>query len=114
MAWNRYGNKYRNKKIETADGVFDSKKEFNRWCELRMLERTGAIQHLYRQVPFELIPTQYIDGKCVERSCKYIADFVYEEHGKTVVEDAKGFRTADYNIKRKLMLHVHGIRVKEI
>ena len=30
-----------------------------------------------------------------------------------VVEDAKGFRTADYKIKRKLMLHVHGVRIKE-
>lgn len=122
-------NKYHAKKITTADGVFDSKKEYNRWCELKLLYRAGKITDLQRQVPFELIPTQYetyerytpknhirtSDGsRCVERAVKYIADFVYTEDGKTVVEDTKGMRTADYVIKRKLMLWVHGIEIKEI
>lgn len=75
-------------------------------------------------------------GKLIEKECSYIADFVYQEKteciteyidvhdtvvhtersGKwqTVVEDTKGFRTKDYIIKRKLMLYIHGIRVKEI
>lgn len=44
----------------------------------------------------------------------YIADFVYHEDGMQVVEDTKGVRTADYIIKRKLMLWVHGIRIKEV
>jgi hypothetical protein len=50
----------------------------------------------------------------VERACAYVADFVYTENGKKIVEDTKGFKTKDYIIKRKLMLWVHGIRVKEI
>lgn len=52
----------------------------------------------------------------IEKSCKYIADFVYtdNETGQTVVEDTKGMRTKDYIIKRKLMLYLHGIRIKEV
>ncbi len=52
----------------------------------------------------------------IEKSCKYIADFVYtdNETGHTVVEDTKGMRTKDYIIKRKLMLYLHGIRIKEV
>ena len=94
--------------------TFDSVKEYRRFCELRLLERAGAITELERQVKFELIPSQRIAGKVVERACAYIADFVYMENGKKVVEDTKGFRTPDYIIKRKLMLWVHGIRIKEV
>lgn len=52
----------------------------------------------------------------IERACRYIADFVYtdNETGQTVVEDTKGVRTKEYIIKRKLMLFVHGIRIREI
>lgn len=106
--------KYHSRKI-TKDGMtFDSVKEYRRYCELRLLERAGAITELERQVKFELIPSQRIAGKVVERACAYIADFVYMENGKKVVEDTKGFRTPDYIIKRKLMLWVHGIRIKEV
>lgn len=108
------GTKYNSRKI-TVDGIdFDSKKEARRFCELCLLEKAGQITNLERQVKFELIPSQKIDGKVVERSCTYVADFVYTENGKNVVEDTKGFKTKDYIIKRKLMLHVHGIRIKEI
>lgn len=107
-------NKYHSKKI-TRDGMdFDSVKEYRRWCELILLERAGQITNLQRQVPFELIPSQRIDGKVVEYPCKYIADFVYEKDGQQVVEDTKGFKTKDYIIKRKLMLHVHSIRINEV
>ena len=103
-------NKYGNKKIkDPATGyVFDSKAEFIRWCELRILERAGKISDLKRQVKYELIPKQ--DG---ERACNYVADFVYTQGGNTVVEDTKGMRTDAYKIKKKLMLWVHGIRIKE-
>lgn len=94
--------------------TFDSVKEYRRFCELRLIERSGAITDLQRQVKFELIPSQRIGGKVIERACSYIADFVYIENGKKVVEDTKGFRTPDYIIKRKLMLWVHGIRIKEV
>lgn len=106
--------KYHSRKI-TRDGMtFDSVKEYRRFCELRLIERSGAITDLQRQVKFELIPSQRIGGKVIERACSYIADFVYIENGKKVVEDTKGFRTPDYIIKRKLMLWVHGIRIKEV
>lgn len=101
------------------DGIeFDSKKEAKRYSELLLLERAGAIQGLQRQVKYELIPSQRQDGRVVERACQYVADFVYEENGKTVVEDVKGYRDGGayrvFTIKRKLMLYIHGIRIKEV
>ena len=106
--------KYKSKKV-TVDGItFPSRKEYIRWCELVLLEKAGQVTDLKRQVKFELIPSQKIDGKVVERACSYIADFVYKENGKTVVEDTKGFKTKDYIIKRKLMLWRYGIKISEV
>ena len=121
-------NKY--KAIKTCvNGIeFDSRKEARRYQELLLLERAGVILNLRRQVKYELIPAQYEtverygkkgqrlkDGqKLLEKECSYIADFVYEENGKTVVEDTKGIKTKDYIIKRKLMLHKYGIKIKEV
>lgn len=58
--------------------------------------------------------TERIGAKIVERAVKYKADFVYKENGETVVEDTKGVKTKDYIIKRKLMLWVHGISIREV
>ena len=81
-----------------CDGIaFDSRKEAGRWKELRILELTGQIEKLERQVEYELVPK---NGS--ERAVKYLADFRYRENGKTIVEDVKGFKTKDYVIKRKL------------
>lgn len=117
--------KYHSKKITLNGITYDSKKEAKRHQELLLLERAGAIQSLQTQVKYVLIPAQRepdtvgkrggtIKGKLIERECSYIADFVYIEDGQTVVEDTKGYRTTDYKIKRKLMLYVHGIRIREI
>lgn len=129
--------KYGNIKTTTSDGITHaSRKEANRWCELKLLERAGKITDLQIQVPFELIPAQreeYPTGeyykrgekkgqpkmkqRCLERSVYYIADAVYYENGKRVVEDTKSPATRkkeSYIIKRKLLLWVHGIRLKEI
>lgn len=106
--------KYGNRKV-IRDGIeFDSIKECQRYCELKLMQRAGVISDLQMQVPFELIPSQRIDGKVVERAVNYIADFVYQQNGLKVVEDTKGMRTKDYIIKRKLMLHIHGIRIVEV
>ena len=108
--------KYNNRKI-TVDGItFDSQREAVRFQELRMLEKAGEIGGLRRQVPFELIPAQYDrrTGKLLERSVKYVADFVYQTDGFTVVEDVKGVRTKEYIIKRKLLLYRHGLRIQEV
>lgn len=107
-------NKYKNRKITVNGETFDSQREYNRYRELVLLERVGQVYDLKRQVKFKLIPSQIVNGKVVERSCTYVADFVYTDDGKTVVEDTKGFRTKDYIIKRKLMLYVHGIQVREV
>lgn len=131
MAWKNYkSNKYGSKKIEVDGIIFDSKKEAKRYQELLLLEKAGAIQDLQRQIKFILIPAQreftneiytkgrkkgcFKQGKLLERECAYIADFLYIENGKRIVEDTKGFRTKDYIIKRKLMLYMYGIRIKEI
>ena len=91
-------NKYHAQKTLLEGIKFDSRHEAERYAELKLLQRAGKIRNLRCQVPFELVPKQ--DG---ERAVKYIADFVYEENGSMVVEDAKGFRPKDYIIKRKLM-----------
>lgn len=121
-------NKYRNRKVKTSDGiVHDSIKELRRWKELQLLERAGKIKDLKRQVKFVLIPAQreqgtigkrggIKQGKLLERECSYIADFVYidTKTERMVVEDTKGFKTKDFIIKRKLMLYIHKIQVREI
>ena len=106
-------------------GKHASKKEHYRSATLQMMQRAGVIANLREQVKFELIPAQY--GECgkdfkgrttrvlLERACSYIADFVYtDSKGQTVVEDTKGVRTKEYIIKRKLMLFMHGIHIKEV
>lgn len=120
-----YPGKYGNKKT-TVDGItFDSIKEAKRFKELSLMQHSGMIQDLQRQVKFVLIPAQrepdkvgarggIRKGKLIERECSYIADFVYQENGKTVVEDTKGVKTKDYIIKRKLLLWVHGLKIREI
>lgn len=106
--------KYYSRKVTIGGIAFDSQREAYRWRELALLQKAGQITDLQRQVKYELIPAQKINGKVVERACTYIADFVYKENGNTVVEDTKGFKTKDYIIKRKLMLWVHGIRIVEV
>lgn len=122
-------NKYGNKKIHFGGEVFDSKREYERFRELALMVRAGAIHDLHRQVKFELVPAQYevyerysektgkriSDGKkCIEKAVHYIADFVYWEGDRMVVEDTKGVRTPEYVIKRKLMLQLHGIKIQEV
>ena len=122
--------KYGNKKIQAHGQVFDSKYEYNRFCELSLLERAGEITNLQRQVPYLLLPEQRAPstevykkgsragqpkpGPVLERRVVYIADFVYQENGETIVEDAKGVRTKDYVLKRKMMLYRYGIHIKEV
>lgn len=106
--------KYHSKKITQNGITFDSIKEYKRYCELLLLEQSGAITDLKRQVRFELLPSQKIEGKTAERPVFYIADFVYQDHGKTVVEDTKGFRTKEYILKRKMMLFFHKVQIQEV
>lgn len=107
--------KKRNKYGAKKSGGYDSAKEHNRASQLKVMQRAGIISNLREQVKYVLIPTQRDSaGNLLEKECAYYADFVYDLDGHTIVEDTKGFRTAEYKLKRKLMLYVHGISIKEI
>ena len=108
--------KYGNHKVTTDDGLtFDSKAEYRRWCELKILVRAKEITDLQRQVTYELIPAQVSPDGTKLRGINYVADFAYtDKEGRLVVEDPKGATTAEFVLKKKLMLHVHGIWIREI
>lgn len=109
------GQKYGNTKVVDAGITFDSKAEHRRWQYLAMLEKAGEIRQLQLQVPFVLIPKLQRPSGGWERETKYLADFAYRtKDGNLVVEDVKGAVTPEFRLKRKLMLHVHGIEVQEI
>lgn len=97
-------------------GDHASKKEHRRALQLKMMLRAGLIADLREQVSFTLVPSQLRADGTKEYPVRYIADFVYLDcdTGHTVVEDTKGYRTPEYIIKRKLMLMVHGITIKEV
>lgn len=125
------GKKYGNAKSEVDGEIFDSRKEARRYIELQWLLKAGTIKDLRRQVRFVLVPAQREPdeigprggrkpGKLIEKEVAYMADFVYTDTdtGETVVEDVKGYKGggayAVFSLKRKLMLYVHGIRIREI
>ena len=131
MAWRHYGgNKYGNHKVVVDGSVYDSKKEARRWLELKCWEAHGIIKDLERQKKFILIPAQFEPdtigprggrkrGKLLEHEVAYYADFCYTDAktGEYIVEDAKSPITrenAKYIIKRKLMLYIHHIRIREV
>lgn len=110
--------KYGNQAQEVGGEKYRSKRELTRHRELLMLQAAGKIENLRREVPFVLVPTQRkLDGKA-ERGVVYMADFVYDHFPlgfrQLCVEDAKGVRTKEYVIKRKLMLAKHGIEIVEV
>ena len=110
-------NKYGAQKTTFQGKEFDSKKEAERFAILRYMQMGKQISGLECQVKFELIPNQKDEnGKVIERAVNYIADFVYTDlkTGEQIVEDTKGAKTKDYIIKRKLMLHKYGIRIREV
>jgi len=111
----RPSNKYKAKKT-VIDGIeFASKHEAERYLFLKNLKVAGQITDLQLQKRFELIPNQYIDGKLIEHKVSYVADFTYISKVDGLhVEDAKGIKTPQYIIKRKLMLQLYGIRIEEV
>lgn len=109
-------NKYGNVKVE-VDGVkYDSKKEAKRSTELETQQKLGIISDLERQVKFVLQPSFKFAGHTI-REISYVADFVYMENGNKVVEDVKSPITRKnpiYKLKKKMMMYVHGIEVREV
>nr|DAP05066.1 MAG TPA: Endonuclease [Caudoviricetes sp.] len=104
--------KYHAKKT-VVDGIaFDSRMEADRYLVLKGMEENGSIEDLRRQVRYELVPAFDVDGRHY-RPVYYVADFVYVEDGKEVVEDVKGMRTDVYRLKSKLFARRYGMSIKE-
>ena len=99
--------KYRAKKT-VVDGItFDSKKEADFYCELKMLRMGGVVKDFECQHKFVLQEGFRHHGKA-ERAVTYTADFVIEySDGHIEVVDVKGMRTDVYKLKRKLLLYRH-------
>ena len=118
--FSKENSKYRAKKVtltlnDGTEHTFDSRHEAKVYSELALLEQAGEISDLKIQQEFELIPKQIAPSGKTYRNCKYIADFVYtDSEGNKIVADAKGFRTKQFIIKKKLMLQVYGIEIKEV
>lgn len=102
------GRKYGNKKVYIDGILFDSMREGRRYRELEILRSAGEIQDLKLQVKF-LLQEGFRDiQKCWHRPITYYADFVYLDKKYNwclVVEDAKGFKTEVFKIKKKLLLN---------
>lgn len=119
MQYRRYRNqsKYRNEPITIDGHRFPSKKEANRYKQLLLLQRAGAISALSLQVPFELQPAfrHPITGKTI-RAIHYIADFTYfDSDGKMHIEDVKGsedFTTPEFKLKRKMFIYKYGTDIE--
>jgi hypothetical protein len=120
------GNKYKNRfvRVLADDTVIDhvagdergeffrSAAEARRFVYLRQLERAGEIALLQRQPPFELYGFSPVTGELV-RFGRYVGDFMYVRGGQVVVEDVKGMRTDEYELKKQLMLYLYGIAILE-
>jgi hypothetical protein len=92
-------NKYNAEKVSG----FDSKKEKNRFSELKLLEKTWTIQNLQIQVPFILQESFELNWKKI-RDIRYLADFVYLKNWQKIVEDTKWMRTQVFILKKKMFL----------
>lgn len=106
MHGKRRPSKYCNHRVEVDGQEFDSKREYQRYCELLPLSESGAIQNFTRQKNFELIPKVEKMGPKT-KATYYRADFYYVENGVEVVEDVKSPGTKDdkvYLLKKKLMM----------
>lgn len=122
-------NKYGNKKVEVDGLLFDSKKEMQRYLVLKDAERNGVISDLKTQVRYELIPSvkeKYIkhlktkDKECertIQLAITYTCDFQYNKNGEIIVEDVKAspkMLPKEFVLKKKMMLALKGIKVKEV
>lgn len=121
--------KYHNQPVVDEEGIrYDSKKEYARWRELKLLEKAGEISHLERQKKYVLQPGFRFDDGSWVRPITYIADHVFYDETEDrrhsqdmrtrwVVEDVKSPITRQnggYRNKYKQMMYVHHIKVKEL
>lgn len=110
--------KYRNVKIQTPDGEFDSKKEYHHWLTLKAREHAGEISVLSRQFEYELRCP--IDSEAPGASAVvavYRADFRFfdEREQRWCVQDVKGgtaTRTSLFALKAKWLNLQDGIVIE--
>ena len=96
--------KYRAKRTRVDEISFDSKKEANRYSELKLLRRAGDVSFFLRQPMFDL-----------PGGVTYRADFlVVDRQGSVRIEDVKGFKTQVYKIKKKQVESLYPIKITEI
>jgi len=105
-------NKYGARKVIIDGNVFDSKKEGNRYFELKIRKCAGEIKGLRLQVEYTFEVERH-------KIASYFADFVYTvvRSGETIVEDVKSSATRKlpvFRLKKKLMMALHGIEIKEV
>jgi hypothetical protein len=101
-------NKSHAKKTTVDNITFDSRREANRYLVLRSMQDAGEIHALTLQPRWDLIVNRVKIGR-------YTADFEYmTAAGEYVVEDSKGIKTRDYLLRKKLMLALYKIAVREV
>jgi len=105
----RARSKYGNVRTVVDGHTFASKREARRYVELKLLQHHAKIGGLTLQPKF-VCAVQHVPV------CTYIADFAYFDYEKNanVVEDVKGFKTAIYRLKKKLVLACFGIEIQEV
>ena len=92
----------------TIDNItFASKREANRYCELKLLHQAGEIEELQVHPRYTLLEPFEVKG-VKYRGIVYEADFSYTENGVQVVEDCKGMKTQVFRIKEKLFIKRYG------
>ena len=123
--------KYGAKKAQRQTGsgaviTFDSQKEARRYDELILMEQAGQIRDLRLQPQYTLQESYVTPEGDRIRAIRYVADFSYQERRlgaggvneswHKVVEDVKSTatRTREYELKRKMMMDLRGIRIREV
>ena len=96
--------KYHAQRTE-VDGIkFASKKEARYFGQLRLAQKSGDLLFFLRQVPFHL-----------PGGGRYVCDFMeFWKSGEVRVVDVKGFSTATYKAKRKIVEALYPITILEV
>lgn len=103
--------KFKNCRTE-IDGIkYDSCGEAKRHQVLKLMEKSGLISDLSRQVAFILRPGVELFGK-KKRALIYRADFSYTENGEKIIEDFKGRMTKEFVVKAHILKADFGIDIR--
>ena len=112
--------KYHNQPDSRGKLRFDSKKEARRYDELMLMRKAGQIRDLRLQQQYTLQESYRTETGERVRAIRYVADFVYERREgdawARVVEDVKSraTKTAQYEMKKKLLRERFGLTIEEV